>query len=154
MRLPLGLLLSGLLSAQDLVPVTGSPAELRESPGLTQPPLIQLAPPGCWDQLLLASASRPTPPGRRRPAEALVEVWDFALRESPREVSFSFFLGTLRQRLSKAWQLPPASHQALELSEIMLSDPSNPQKLDLTKVKSLQERFNALPPNGSPVRQP
>jgi hypothetical protein len=83
-----------------------------------------------------------------------VEVWDFALRESPRAAAFGFFLGTLRQRLSKAWELPPASHQALELSEFMLSDPSNPQKLDLTKVKSLQERFNALPPNGSPVKQP
>jgi hypothetical protein len=56
--------------------------------------------------------------------------------------------------LSKAWELPLPSHQSLELSEIMLSDPSSPQKLDLTKVKSLQDRFNVLPPNGSPVRQP
>jgi hypothetical protein len=116
--------------------------------------MIQLTPPGCWDQLLLGSIARPTPPARRRPAEATVEVWDFALRESAREATFGFFLGTLRQRLSRAWALPPPSHQALELSEIMLADPSNPQKLDLTKVKSLQERFNALPPNGSPVRQP
>jgi hypothetical protein len=128
--------------------------ELRQSLGMAPAPLIRLAPPGCWDQLLLGCASRPAPPGRRRSAEATVEVWDVALQESTRDATFGFFLGTLRQRLSKAWALPPASHQALELSELMLSDPSNPQKLDLTKVKSLQERFNALPPNGSPVKQP
>jgi hypothetical protein len=34
----------------------------------------------------------------------------------------------------------------------MLSDPSNPQVLDLTKVKSMQDRFNVLPPNGSPLK--
>ena len=83
-----------------------------------------------------------------------MEVWDFAPREAPRDGAFGLFLGNLRQRLSKAWELPPASHQALELSEIMLSDPSSPQKLDLTRVKSMQDRFNVLPPNGSPVKQP
>ena len=34
----------------------------------------------------------------------------------------------------------------------MQSDPSQPQKLDLTKVKAMQERFNRLPPNRSTVR--
>jgi hypothetical protein len=34
----------------------------------------------------------------------------------------------------------------------MVSDPSNPQKLDLTRVQSMQERFNRLPPNGSLAR--
>lgn len=48
--------------------------------------------------------------------------------------------------------VPPPKHQALELSEIMQNDPSTPQKLDLTKVKSMQDRFNRNPPNGSPVK--
>jgi hypothetical protein len=154
MRTLIGLLLPGLLMAQEPAPVHGSPVGLQRSLGKDPASLIQLAPPGCWDQLLLGRVDRPAPPARRGTAEATVEVWDFALRESPREVTFGFFLGTLRQRLSKAWELPPASHQALKLSEIMLSDPSSPQKLDLTKVKSLQDRFNVLPPNGSPVKQP
>lgn len=34
----------------------------------------------------------------------------------------------------------------------MLSDPGNPQLLDLTRVQALQERFNRLPPNESPVK--
>ncbi len=154
MRILIGLLLPGLLTAQEPVPATGSPMALRKSLGVMPDALIQLAPPGCWDQLILGSVFQPAPPARRGLAEATVEVWDVALRESTREAIFGFFLGTLRQRLSRAWELPPASHQALELSEIMLGDPSSPQKLDLTKVKSLQDRFNALPPNGSPVRQP
>jgi hypothetical protein len=154
MRTLIGLLLSGLLTAQEPGPVQGSLVYPQRLLGRDPASLIQLAPPGCWDQQLLGRISRPAPPGRRGATEATVEVWDFALRESPREVNFGFFLGTLRQRLSKAWELPPASHQALELSEIMLSDPSSPQKLDLTKVKSLQDRFNVLPPNGSPVKRP
>lgn len=154
MRTLIWLLLPGFLLAQDPDPVPGLPGELRKSLGGTPVPLIQLAPPGCWDQLLLAGVPRPASPGRRRLAETTVEIWDFAPRDSAREATFGFFLGTLRQRLTRAWALPPPSHQALELSEFMLSDPSSPQKLDLTRVKSLQERFNALPPNGSPVRQP
>ncbi len=148
----IGLLLPGLLAAQEPTLIQGSPVGLQRSLGKDPTSSIQLVPPGCWDQLLLRLDSRPAPPARHGTAEATVEVWDFALRESPREVTFGFFLGTLRQRLSKAWELPPASHHALELSEIMLSDPSSPQKLDLTKVKSLQDRFNVLPPNGSPVK--
>lgn len=147
------LLFPGLLAAQELMPVQWSPVALRQSLGADPVAMIRLAPPGCWDSLLLSGgAPRPAPSVRRGTAEATVEVWDFALRESPREVYFGFFLGTLRQRLSKAWELPPPSHHALELSEIMLSDPSNPQVLDLTKVKSMQDRFNVLPPNGSPVK--
>jgi len=111
---------------------------------------IQLAPPGCWDGLLLGAAARPT----RRPlgSEATVEVWDLLPPSSPRREAFSLYLGGLRERLSRAFALPPPKLQALELSDIMQSDPSQPQKLDLTKVKSMQERFNRLPPSGLPVR--
>jgi hypothetical protein len=95
---------------------------------------------------------QPAPPTRRRAAEATVEVWDWAFQESRRGSAFSLYLGTLSQRLSRALALPPPSHGSLELSELMLSDPGHPQKLDLIKVKSLQDRFNRLPPNGSPVK--
>ena len=71
---------------------------------------------------------------------------------SLRSETFGFYLSNLRARLSRALAVPPPKHQALELNEIMFSDPGNPQKLDLIKVKSLQERFNRLPPNGSPVK--
>lgn len=106
---------------------------------------IQLVTPGCWDGLILSLASRPVMPSRRDPPGATVEVWDLAYRESPRREVFTFYLKTLRARLSAAFELPPPKHQALELSEIVLSDPSHPEQLDLTKVRSMQERFNPAP---------
>jgi len=111
---------------------------------------IQLAPPGCWDGLLLGAAARPARP--RLGSEATVEVWDLLPPSSPRRETFSLYLGGLRERLSRAFAQPPPKLQALELNDIMQSDPSQPQKLDLTKVKSMQERFNRMPPNGSPVK--
>ena len=111
---------------------------------------IQLTPPGCWDGLLLGAAQRP--PQRRLGSEATVEVWDLLPPGSPRREAFSLYLGGLQERLSRAFAQPPPKLQALELNDIMQSDPSQPQKLDLTKVKSMQERFNRLPPNGSRVK--
>jgi hypothetical protein len=84
--------------------------------------------------------------------EATVEVWDLLPPDSPRRESFALYLRLLQERLSRALTQPPPKLQALELSELMANDPSQPQKLDLTKVKSMQEHFNRLPPNGSPVR--
>jgi len=106
---------------------------------------------GCWDGLL-GVAPRSMPPRRRSLAEATVEVWDWSLPEAGRGATFSVYLDTLRQRLSRALEVPPPGHAALELNDLMHSDPGNPQKLDLTRVKSMQDRFNRLPPNGSPVR--
>jgi hypothetical protein len=80
-----------------------------------------------------------------------VEVWDFAYRESPRREAFTLYLKTLQERLSLAFEQPPPKHQALELGEIMSSDPSHPEQLDLTKVQSMQERFNP-PPRATPMR--
>jgi hypothetical protein len=111
---------------------------------------IQLTPPGCWDGLLLG-ATRGTAK-RRSGSEATVEVWDLLPPGSPRREAFSLYLGGLRERLSRAFAQPPPKLQALELNDIMQSDPSQPQKLDLTKVKAMQERFNRLPPNRSTVR--
>jgi hypothetical protein len=81
-----------------------------------------------------------------------VEVWGLVPPETPRQAAFALSLDTLRERLSRAWLAPPPVHGAIELSEIMAASPTEPQKLDLTKVKSMQERFNRLPPNGSGVK--
>jgi hypothetical protein len=151
MRPLIGLLLAPLLAAQG---AGGSdlPLDLRTDLGSDLVAQIRLAPSGCWNGLLLGASTPPARPKPRRPAEATVEIWDLALRESPRHEAFGLYLGALRKRLSKALELPPPSHQSIELSEFMLSDPANPQKLDLTRVESMQERFNKLPPNGSPVK--
>jgi hypothetical protein len=149
MRLPLlCLLLAPALAAQG---PGGWGLDLRTELGTEPTAQIRLAPPGCWDGLLLG-ATRPVKPARRGVAGATVEVWDLADRAALRREAFSLYLGALRDRLSRALTLPPPSHGRIELSELMGSDPSQPQKLDLTKVKSMQDRFNRLPPNGSPVR--
>ena len=154
MRTLMCLLLPWCLAAQAPEQDRGLTLDLRTELDRESLAGLRLVPPGCWDHLIMGAALLTKPPERRRPAEATVEVWDMALRESPRSLAFSFYLGALRERLSKAFELPPPSHQAIELSDIMLGDPSNPQKLDLTKVKSLQDRFNRLPPSGSPVKRP
>jgi len=142
--------LVGCLGAQD--PATGQSFALDLRTPLDQEPtsLIHLVPTGCWDGLLLSRLHAPSP-GRRDRAEATVEVWTLLPPSSPRQEAFGLYLNVLRERLSRAWLAPPPKLQSLELSEIMLSDPSQPQKLDLTRVKNLQDRFNRMPPNGSPV---
>ena len=141
------LLLPALLAAQEPGPALDLHTELGTDPHAR----IRLAPPGCWDGLLLGAA-RPVKPARRGVAGATVEVWDLALREAPDRATFGLYLEGLRSRLARGFAAPPPSHGKLELAELVGSDPSSPQKLDLTKVKSMQERFNRLPPNGSPVR--
>jgi hypothetical protein len=114
---------------------------------------ILLVPRGCLDGLVLgATQSSPRPKKGPGMPEATVEVWDLALVEAPRREAFRLYWEALRLRLRRAMTLPPPSHGAIELGEFMSSDPSNPQKLDLTKVQSMQERFNRIPPNGSPAK--
>lgn len=113
---------------------------------------IQLVPRGCWDGLVLGPATRPRPPANRRVGEATVEVWDLALVPAPRAEAFGLYLGALRERLSRALRVPPPSHGTIELGDFLATDPGSPQKLDLTRVKSMQDRFNRLPPANSPVR--
>ncbi|HLP30341.1 MAG TPA: hypothetical protein VK150_03200 [Geothrix sp.] len=113
---------------------------------------IRLTPPGCWDGLLLSGSLQPPKQGRREGSGATVEVWDLLPVETTRSAAFAVYLESLRKRLSKALELPPPNHGTLELGDFMQSDPTQPQKLDLTKVKSMQERYNQLPPNGSPVK--
>ena len=144
-------LLVSLLVAQEPAQLPPALLDLQTDLGSDPAAGIQVAPRGCWDGLLFGAVVRP-PPRRPTVGEATVEVWDLLPPSRPRQEAFSLYLGSLRERLSRAFAQPPPKLQALELSEIMLSDPSNPQKLDLTKVKSMQDRFNRLPPNGSPVK--
>ena len=140
-------LLSALLL---LTPLVAQEAGLGLRLGSNSLEQIRLAPPGCWDSLVLHAAPRSLGPRLRTDGQATVEVWDLVPRESRRTQTFSFYLDTLRQRLSRGFQAPPPSHGAIELGELMQEGTTNPQKLDLTRVKSLQERFNQLPPNGTP----
>ena len=144
-RLLSSLLLSPCLTAQEV----GNLDLHMELGGPTEQ--IRLVASGCWDGLILGATARPLKPSRREPAGATVEVWDLAYRESPRRETFTLYLKTLRERLSVAFELPPPKHQALELGEFVLSDPSHPEQLGLTKVRSMQERFNP-PPRTPPAR--
>jgi hypothetical protein len=146
------LLLTPILASQEPLPVRELALDLRTELGIDPGMGILLTPRGCWDGLILAAPVRPLQTSRKAPAGATVEVWDFPFQESNRNLTFGLYLGALRQRLSKALELPPPKHQAIELSEIMATDPSSPQKLDITKVKSMQDRFNRPPPTRSPVQ--
>ena len=129
------------------------PLDLRTDLGSDPAARIRRVPPGIWNGLLLAS--RTPPPvhahDRRRFAEATVEVADFLPPGSPRTEAFTFYLRDLRTRLLRGFQVPPPSHGQIELAEFMGSDPSHPEASNLDRARSLQDRFNRIPPNGSPV---
>lgn len=152
MNAPLLLLLPWLLVSQEPELLRSHTPDLQMTLGVDPLSQIHLAPTGCWDGLLLGAALRPEAPVPQRSGEATVAVWDLLPPTSPRGETFALYLATMRERLSKAWLAPPPKHQAIELCEVMSNDPSTPQKLDLTKVISLQGRFNRMPPAGSPVK--
>lgn len=154
MRVLFCLLLPVLLTAQGKEAGRNLELDLRTDLGSDPARQLRLAPPGCWDGLLLGTVPRPVKQLRRGVPGATVEVWDLASKDSERAASFALYLEGLKKRLSKAMEVPPPNHGTLELGDFMQSDPTQPQKLDLTKVKSMQERFNQLPPNGSPVNRP
>lgn len=146
------LLLPFALVIQEPRPAPALVLDLGSDLGTDPMSRIQLTPAGCWNGLILGAVARPMPPDRKRAGEATVEVWDLLPPSRPRAEAFTLYLDALRERLAKAWLAPPPSHGFIELAEIMANDPSSPQKLDITKVKSMQDRFNRLPPNGSPVK--
>ncbi len=106
---------------------------------------VQLVAPGCWEGLQLSAARPPLPAPQRRTGQATVEVWDMAYRETPRQEAFSLYRKDLRKSLTRALAQPPSSHAAIDLGELMISDPGHPERLDLTRVQSLQERYNRPP---------
>ena len=149
MRILISLLLPLGLAAQG----TGVDLNLDLRTRLGSDPLagIALVLPGSWNGPLQGRTTAPLKQTRRGTPGKTVEVWDFALRESPLDTGFRLLQSELREKLNRAWEVPPAKHQSLELNDFMQSDPSRPQDLDLTRVQSMQERFNRLPPSGSPV---
>ncbi len=106
---------------------------------------VQLVTPGCWEGLRLSAARPPLPAPQRRTGQATVEVWDLAYQETPRQEAFSLYRKDLRKSLTRAMEQPPSRHAAIELGELMLSDPAHPERLNLTRVQSMQERFNRPP---------
>jgi len=140
-----------LLTAPHLVAQGVEGLGLHSDLGMDPAAQVRLAPPGCWDRLILSGPPRPLPSPRRGPAGATVEVWDLAYPDTPRRETFTLYLQGLKGRLTQAFATPPPSHGTIELGDIMQSDPSQPQKLDLTKVRSMQDRFNP-PPRITPVR--
>ncbi|WP_257305485.1 hypothetical protein [Geothrix campi] len=141
------LLFVPFLTAQD-----GGGLDLHTDLGTPAGAQIRLVPPGCWDGLVLGASVRPPQPSRRNQAGATVEVWDLAIREAPRREAFTLYLKALGERLAQAFMAPPPSHGKIELNELVQSDPSSPQKLDLIRVESMQQRFNP-PPRLAPVRE-
>lgn len=96
-------------------------------------------------------SSTPTTPARRhRMAQATVEVWDFALpEEPPRQQTFRLFREVLLLSIKDNWRFAPPSHGHIDAA---IRGGGNGAGADMAMVKSLQQRFNSLPPNGSPVR--
>lgn len=132
------------LAAQDATGLPGDHQAFRsrfETDPLTQ---VRLVPPGSWEGLLLNTSLRPLPPPQRR-GQATVEVWDLAYHETPRQEAFFLYRKDLRKSLTRALAQLPSSHAAIDLGELMLSDPGHPERLDLTRVQSLQDRFNRPP---------
>lgn len=126
--------------------------DLRTDLGSDPAARIHLVPPGLWDGLLLASRApaRPSAGHRARP-EATVEVADFLLPSNPQAESLRLYVTDLRQRLLRGFQAPPPSQGTIDLAEFMAADPARPEASNLDRARSLQERYNRLPPNGSPV---
>ncbi|WP_243382026.1 hypothetical protein [Geothrix alkalitolerans] len=142
----LGVILTPFLAAQEV-----GTLDLRTDLGTDPIVHLRLVHPGCWDSLILHAAPQPLRAPQRGDAGATVEVWDLAYQDTPRREAFNLTLKALRDRLIRAFAAPPPSHGKIELSELVASDPSNPQQLDLTKVQSMQERFNP-PPRTSPAQ--
>ena len=153
MRRPLCLLLPVLLSAQEGGQGRGLTLNLKTALEEDPASRILLAPKGCWDGLLLRSTA-PSPPVRKRKNEATVEVWDVAFHESPRQETFRLFREALLLDIAQALALPLTSYAQQDLAIIggYVARHGSAAGVDNAVVQALQNRFNALPPNGSPVR--
>ena len=135
-----------------------APALWAQEPGTSTLGLgtapIDLAPPGCRERLLLSLTQGATTPKQkpkaskcRRPVpEATVEVWDFAFQETLTHETFRLFQEQLLLSIRENWRFAPPSHGRIDLA-IQAGGAGS----DMKMAQSLQQRFNRLPPNGSPV---
>lgn len=136
---------------------TGPPPCLRASwpiPALIAPGLMDMpASPIQWVRPLGQDGSglsvrRPGPPlPQKKRNEATVEVWDIALPEQHGGEIVLARLDSLKRQVVQALRRPPPRHGEVELADLMLSDPAQPQILELAKVRSLQLRFHRIPPD-------
>lgn len=121
---------------------------LRKESPLDQTPTFHLAPRG-WHDLSLRAPQPLKRPTQKGLGEATVEVWDLPLPASAKEQAFRANLDAFQQRLTQAMLTPPPQYGDLDLAHLMLSDPGQPQALELARVRSVHVRFNRLPPNGT-----
>jgi hypothetical protein len=139
----------------------------QQAQGLSQPftspfgqdsfPSLELAPTGRWEGLLLsvtegaaATVQKPKASKRRRQVpEATVEVWDFAYQEPPAQETFRLFREQLLLSIRSNWRFAPPSHGRIDLA--IRGGGTAGMGSDMAMVQSLQQRFNRLPPSGSPV---
>jgi hypothetical protein len=125
--------------------------DLRTDLGGDPATRIRLVPPGIWNGLLASRVpARPATRHRGMP-EATVEVADSLPPANPRSEAFHLYAVGLRERLLRGFQAPPPSQGKIDLAEFMAEDPARPEAANLDRARSLQERYNRLPPNGSPV---
>ncbi|WLT31217.1 hypothetical protein [Geothrix sp. PMB-07] len=146
------ILAPAFLTAQAPGAMEAPTLDVRPQLGIDPAAQIQLVPAGSWAGLMLSVTTQPIhPPAsrRRRVAEATVEVWDVAFRETPRQETFRLFREALIQSLRGIWRLAPPSHSRIDAS--IRAGNGSGAGTDTAMVQSLQQRFNSLPPNGSPV---
>ena len=126
--------------------------DLRTPLGSDPAARIVLVPPGLWYGPIRTAQAPVRPPARPRGTPgATVEVLDFLPPSDPRAEAFAGFVLALHQRLAEAFKSPPPDNASVDLGILMATDPDHPEALDPAMVRSLQGRFNALPPSGMPV---
>jgi hypothetical protein len=144
--------LASSLGAQD---PTGTNLHLDLSTDLGSDPTakVRLVPSGCWAGLMLSATARATPPmpsRRQRVAEATVEVWDIAYHETRSQETFRLFKENLLLSIRAMWRFAPASHGQIDAA--IRGGDGKGGSTDMAMVRSLVQRFNQLPPEGSPVK--
>jgi hypothetical protein len=117
---------------------------------------IHLVTPGCWNGLMMATTgtvltsnlpNKKSNSHLHRIPEATVEVRDFLFEEPIDKQTFRLFMKDLLLCIKQNWQFAPATH-----GQIDAAIRANGGGTDMAMVQSLQQRFNRLPPNGSPVK--
>lgn len=151
MRIPVCLLVASALVAQESasIPALVLTTDLGGDPTAS----ILLAPRGCWEGLLLGSRMSHSSKAKPRSGEATVEVWDIAFHETQREQTFRLFRDDLLLSLARALAQPIPSNGQIDFAIVggYIATHGSAAGVDMAVVQSLQTRFNALPPAGSPV---
>ena len=140
-----------------LAPALGAQQPFTSSLGQEPVTRIDLAPAGCWEGLLLSArqgvsvpSQKPKASERTRIPEATVEILDFAYQETRAQETFRLFREQLLLNIRENWRFAPPSHGRMDLAIRGSGLPGKGN--DLAMVQSLHQRFNRLPPHGSPAQ--